>query len=133
MSATLIDEVAVTKNASRNIRKTVLSNGLLVLTESMPHVRSVSMGAWVGSGSRDETARGERDLALCRAHGVQGHDLAVGAADCPGGGHDRGQPRRVYRQGDGLLQHQGPGRERAAGAGCAVGPGAAPDLCAGGC
>ena len=56
MSATLIDEVAVTKNASRNIRKTVLSNGLLVLTESMPHVRSVSMGAWVGSGSRDETA-----------------------------------------------------------------------------
>jgi len=56
MSVTLIDEVAVTKNASRNIRKTVLSNGLLVLTESMPHVRSVSMGAWVGSGSRDETA-----------------------------------------------------------------------------
>src|ERR1700678_2238575 len=56
MSATLIDEVAVTKNASRNIRKTVLSNGLLVLTESMPHLRSVSMGAWIGSGSRDETA-----------------------------------------------------------------------------
>src|ERR1700734_1562156 len=56
MSATLIDEVAVTKNASRNIRKTVLSNGLLVLTESMPHVRSVSMGAWVGLGSRDEAA-----------------------------------------------------------------------------
>src|SRR5271155_871721 len=56
MSATLIDDVSVTKNASRNIRKTVLSNGLLVLTESMPHVRSVSMGAWVGSGSRDETA-----------------------------------------------------------------------------
>src|SRR5271168_3948822 len=56
MSVTLIDEVAVTKNASRNIRKTVLSNGLLVLTESMPHVRSVSMGAWVGSGSRDEEA-----------------------------------------------------------------------------
>src|SRR5580698_2519312 len=56
MSATLVDDVSVTKNASRNIRKTVLSNGLLVLTESMPHVRSVSMGAWVGSGSRDETA-----------------------------------------------------------------------------
>src|SRR5271163_3643127 len=56
MSATLIDDVRLTKNATRNIRKTVLSNGLLVLTESMPHVRSVSMGAWVGSGSRDETA-----------------------------------------------------------------------------
>jgi predicted Zn-dependent peptidase len=56
MSVSLIEDVAVTKNAPRNIRKTVLPNGLLVLTESMPHVRSVSMGAWVGSGSRDETA-----------------------------------------------------------------------------
>jgi predicted Zn-dependent peptidase len=56
MSATLMDDVSVTKTATRNIRKTVLSNGLLVLTESMPHVRSVSMGAWIGSGSRDEPA-----------------------------------------------------------------------------
>jgi predicted Zn-dependent peptidase len=56
MPATLIDDVRVSKNASRNIRKTVLSNGLLVLTESMPHVRSVSMGAWIGTGSRDESA-----------------------------------------------------------------------------
>src|SRR6202789_2178885 len=56
MSATLMEDVSVTKNATRNIRKTVLSNGLLVLTESMPHLRSVSMGAWIGSGSRDETA-----------------------------------------------------------------------------
>jgi predicted Zn-dependent peptidase len=56
MPATLIDDVRVSKNVSRNIRKTVLSNGLLVLTESMPHVRSVSMGAWIGSGSRDEAA-----------------------------------------------------------------------------
>src|SRR3984885_3789485 len=54
MPATLIDDVSVTKHASRNIRKTVLSNGLLVLTESMPHLRSVSMGAWIGTGSRDE-------------------------------------------------------------------------------
>jgi predicted Zn-dependent peptidase len=56
MPATLIDDVSVQKNATRNIRKTVLPNGLLVLTERMPHVRSVSMGAWVGSGSRDESA-----------------------------------------------------------------------------
>ena len=41
---------------SRNIRKTTLANGLLVLTESMPHVRSVSMGAWINTGSRDESA-----------------------------------------------------------------------------
>jgi predicted Zn-dependent peptidase len=43
-----------THHAPRNIRKTILPNGLLVLTESMPHLRSVSMGAWIGSGSRDE-------------------------------------------------------------------------------
>ena len=56
MPVTLIDDTSTTKETSRNIRKTVLPNGLLVLTESMPHVRSVSMGAWIGSGSRDETA-----------------------------------------------------------------------------
>jgi predicted Zn-dependent peptidase len=42
-------------SAARNIRRTVLPNGLLVLTESIPHVRSVSMGVWIGSGSRDES------------------------------------------------------------------------------
>jgi predicted Zn-dependent peptidase len=41
---------------TRNLRRTVLPNGLLVLTESMPHMRSVSMGAWINSGSRDEPA-----------------------------------------------------------------------------
>src|ERR1700737_1890872 len=56
MSVTLIEDISESKNASRNIRKTVLSNGLTVLTERMPHVRSVSMGAWIGSGSRDEAA-----------------------------------------------------------------------------
>jgi predicted Zn-dependent peptidase len=56
MPVTLIDDLSTPKETSRNIRKTVLPNGLLVLTESMPQVRSVSMGAWIGSGSRDETA-----------------------------------------------------------------------------
>ena len=55
MSATLTPPVAAT-STPRNIRRTVLPNGLLVLTESIPHVRSVSMGVWVNSGSRDETA-----------------------------------------------------------------------------
>jgi predicted Zn-dependent peptidase len=39
-----------------NVRKDVLPNGLTVLTESMPVVRSVSVGVWVNSGSRAETA-----------------------------------------------------------------------------
>ena len=57
MSVTLVEDSGLTRNAAaRNIRKTVLSNGLTVLTEAMPHVRSVSMGAWIGTGSRDEEA-----------------------------------------------------------------------------
>jgi predicted Zn-dependent peptidase len=39
---------------ARNIRRTVLPNGLIVLTESIPHARSVSMGVWIATGSRDE-------------------------------------------------------------------------------
>jgi predicted Zn-dependent peptidase len=47
---------ATSSTPARNLRRTVLPNGLLVLTESMPHMRSVSMGAWINSGSRDEPA-----------------------------------------------------------------------------
>jgi predicted Zn-dependent peptidase len=55
MSVTLTEPTpAITPSASRNIRTTTLPNGLLVLTEQMPHVRSVSMGVWIDSGSRDE-------------------------------------------------------------------------------
>ncbi|HEY0264907.1 MAG TPA: pitrilysin family protein [Granulicella sp.] len=54
MSATLTEPTSLIPSA-RNIRSTRLPNGLLVLTEQMPHVRSVSMGVWVGSGSRDES------------------------------------------------------------------------------
>lgn len=36
-------------------RKTILENGIRVVTECVPYMRSVSMGIWVGVGSRDET------------------------------------------------------------------------------
>jgi predicted Zn-dependent peptidase len=36
------------------IRRTVLPGGIRVITEAMPSVRSVTLGAWVGVGSRDE-------------------------------------------------------------------------------
>jgi predicted Zn-dependent peptidase len=39
----------------RDIRTTTLPNGLLVLTERMPHLRSVAMGVWIDCGSRDES------------------------------------------------------------------------------
>ena len=56
--------VALTENLSaitastphpRDIRQTTLPNGLLVLTERMPYVRSVAMGVWIDCGSRDES------------------------------------------------------------------------------
>jgi predicted Zn-dependent peptidase len=37
------------------VRRTVLHNGLRILTEAVPAMRSVSFGVWVGVGSRDET------------------------------------------------------------------------------
>ncbi|MEI7716662.1 MAG: pitrilysin family protein, partial [Mycobacterium sp.] len=38
------------------VRRTVLPGGLRVVTEYLPAVRSVSVGVWVGVGSRDEGA-----------------------------------------------------------------------------
>ena len=35
-------------------RKTVLPNGLRVVSEKTPHVRSISAGVWIEVGSRDE-------------------------------------------------------------------------------
>ena len=43
-------------NPERNLRRTVLPNGLIVLTERMEHLRSVAMGVWIKSGSRCEPA-----------------------------------------------------------------------------
>lgn len=37
------------------IRRSVLDSGLRVVTEALPELRSVTIGAWVGTGSRDET------------------------------------------------------------------------------
>jgi predicted Zn-dependent peptidase len=38
------------------VRRTVLPGGLRVISESVPGVRSVAFGVWIGVGSRDETA-----------------------------------------------------------------------------
>lgn len=35
-------------------RKTVLNNGVRIITETLPHVYSVSLGIWIESGSREE-------------------------------------------------------------------------------
>ena len=44
----------MTTSHERSLRRTVLPNGLIVLTERMEHLRSVAMGVWIKSGSRCE-------------------------------------------------------------------------------
>src|SRR3954465_6340630 len=38
----------------RNIQRAVLPNGLTIITEELKHIRSVSIGIWLKTGSRDE-------------------------------------------------------------------------------
>ncbi len=38
----------------REIERATLPNGIRIVTEAMPHVRSVSLGVWIGTGSRIE-------------------------------------------------------------------------------
>lgn len=57
--------------------RTVLPNGLRVLSSAMPHVRSVSTGIFVGAGSRYE------DDALAGASHFLEHMLFKGTAKRP--------------------------------------------------
>ena len=50
------DSSPLTANGS-TVRRTVLPGGLRVVTESLPAVRSVALGIWVGVGSRDEDSQ----------------------------------------------------------------------------
>ena len=38
----------------KNYKKTILKNGFRIITESLSHAKSVSLGIWVNAGSRDE-------------------------------------------------------------------------------
>ncbi|HAY23365.1 MAG TPA: peptidase M16 [Desulfobacterales bacterium] len=48
-------------------QKTVLPHGIRVVTEALPHFHSVSLGIWLNTGSRDETA-GENGMAHFLEH-----------------------------------------------------------------
>jgi predicted Zn-dependent peptidase len=50
-----IEEILEGTDGSGAVRRTVLPGGIRVVTEAMPLVRSVSLGIWVGVGSRDES------------------------------------------------------------------------------
>lgn len=50
-------ETAVQKRPTddpRDIQREVLPNGLIVLSEEMSHIRSIAIGIWMKTGSRDE-------------------------------------------------------------------------------
>jgi predicted Zn-dependent peptidase len=46
--------VAVPKDGDIVYKKTVLPNGLRIVTETIPSVRSISLGVWIDVGSRNE-------------------------------------------------------------------------------
>jgi predicted Zn-dependent peptidase len=53
----------------RDIQRHVLPNGLVVVTETMSHVRSVSVGVWIRNGSRRESTE-QNGLAHFMEHMV---------------------------------------------------------------
>jgi predicted Zn-dependent peptidase len=57
------------------INRTRLDSGLRVVTEALPGLRSVTLGMWVGSGSRDET-----DVSSGASHFLE-HLLFKGTED----------------------------------------------------
>jgi predicted Zn-dependent peptidase len=46
--------MVVSSTDVRQIERAALPNGIRIVTESMPYVRSVSLGVWIGCGSRIE-------------------------------------------------------------------------------
>ena len=44
-----------TPSEARDIHREVLPNGLILISEEMRHIRSISIGIWMKTGSRDET------------------------------------------------------------------------------
>ena len=55
-SATLGAHLTIEQDHGAVIRRSILPGGVRVFTENIPGMRSATLGAWVGVGSRDETA-----------------------------------------------------------------------------
>ena len=52
------------QNQQNDIVKTELENGVRIISEKIPGVRSVSTGIWVGTGSRHEEGWEEFPILL---------------------------------------------------------------------
>ena len=95
-------------DAKNSVHKEILPNGLVVITEPMEHVHSVSVGIWLRAGSRREPA------ALNGISHFIEHMVFKGTrpADCgryrAGSGQRRRDARCVHVEGNGLLQYARP-------------------------
>ncbi|MGH9466383.1 MAG: M16 family metallopeptidase, partial [Terriglobales bacterium] len=56
MSSPSSQPIAASVIEPQQVERTQLDNGLTIISERMPHVRSVTMGIWVLNGSRREPA-----------------------------------------------------------------------------
>ena len=95
------------------IETTALSNGIRVITEAMPHVRSVSMGIWIGTGSRRETNE-ENGISHFIEHMVfkgtskrSAEDIAR-SVDSIGGGLDAFTSKEMVSYNTKVLDEHGP-------------------------
>ncbi len=78
-------------------RKTTLPNGVRIITETMPHVRSASLGIWADVGSAAER-REQRGVSHLVEHMLfKGTERRTRARDRRGDGRRRRQPQRVHR------------------------------------
>jgi len=95
------------------IRRTVLPDGLTVITEAMPDVESVALGVWADAGSSDESPD-EHGIAHCLEHmlfkGTARYDAyALAAAIEDIGGHvDAYTERELTHVGARVLAEQLP-------------------------
>ncbi len=103
------------QSAPRPVVRDVLDNGLRLITETMPHVRSVTIGVWLTRGSRHEADAQRRHRPLRRAHALQGHRHPDRRGHRPGDRLDWRPARRLHREGIRQLLHQGARRAPAAG------------------
>ena len=87
----------------RMYRVTQLQNGLTVATAEMPQMLSVSVGLWVGVGSRYEPAPLNGVCHFIEHLLFKGHEEALGQGDLPGGRGHRRLPERLHQRGDDLF------------------------------
>ena len=74
--------VKIMVHEPRQIRREVLRNGLTVISEQMQHLRSVSIGVWIKTGSREgSTHRSAEDIAR-QVDSIGGNMDAFTAKEC---------------------------------------------------